>query len=306
MKRLGVHLADALADASAGRSDIWVIDGDLGDSYGLFDEECRPRFSQFLQAGIAEQSMVAVAAGLATTGMRPWVFSFSAFLCHRAADQIRTCVAHQQLPVVLVGSHAGAATGPNGSSHASLGDLGVIGSIGGIAQWAPADLLDVRAAVADLLATSHPAYVRLSREPSAPLPLGPGPIRTNGLSGEVVLLSTGLASHWAAEAVSELSLRGHPVPWAHIASLSVSILRSFLELHPRMSVAIVVEDHRVVGGLADALRRLAPPRLFVQGLGWPAGWHGESGSIDELRQAHGLDLAALVRCIEYRQDCGPR
>ena len=306
MKRLGIHLADELAEASAGRSDLWVIDGDLGDSYGLLDEAGRPRFSNFVQAGIAEQTMVAVAAGLAATGQRPWVFSFSAFLCHRAADQIRTCVAHQQLPVVLVGSHAGAATGPNGSSHASLGDLGVIGSIGGIAQWAPADSLDVSAAVAELLATSHPAYVRLSREPSAALPLGPGKIRTNGLSGEVVLLSTGLASHWAAEAVSEFSGRGCPVPWVHLASLSVATLESFLNMHPRMRVAIVLEDHRVVGGLADALRRLAPPHLFVHGVGWPANWHGESGSIDELRRAHGLDLASLIRCIEGRQVRGPR
>src|SRR5947209_423967 len=126
MRRLAIHLAEMLAQASVGRSDLWVVDGDLGDSYGLYDEEDRPRFSRFVQVGIAEQTMVAVAAGLAASGQRPWVFSFSAFLCHRSADQIRTCVAQPKLPVVLVGSHAGAATGPNGSSHASLGDLGVI------------------------------------------------------------------------------------------------------------------------------------------------------------------------------------
>ena len=302
MKRLGVHLVDELARASRTYRNLWAIDGDLGDSYGLFDDEGSPRIPQFLQAGIAEQTMVAVAAGLASTGQRPWVFSFSAFLCHRAADQIRTCVAHQGLPVILVGSHAGAATGPNGCSHASLGDLGVMRAIGGIERWAPADLLDVRAAVANLLDTSCPAYVRLSREPSADLPLAAGIVRNNGLSGEIVVLSTGLASHWAAEAVTELSRLGRPIPWSHVASLSDATLGCFLTMHPRLRVAIVMEDHRVSCGLADSLRMLAPSNVYVHGLGWPIDWHGESGSIADLRQAYGLDLVSLIRCIEGMQE----
>jgi transketolase len=165
MKRLAVEIADALSLAARERDDIWVLDADLGDSYGLYDDAHRPRFARFLQTGIAEQTLVGAAAGLAAAGKLPWVFSFSAFLCHRAADQIRTCVAQPGLPVVFVGSHAGAATGTNGCSHASLADLGVLGAIGGIELWAPADATDVVAAVASLLATPRPAYLRTSREP---------------------------------------------------------------------------------------------------------------------------------------------
>ncbi len=306
MKRLGVYLVDELVNASRSHNNLWAIDGDLGDSYGLFDEEGAPRLPRFIQAGIAEQTMVALAAGLASTGQRPWVFSFSAFLCHRAADQVRTCVAHQRLPVILVGSHAGAATGPNGSSHASIGDLGVMHAIGGVERWAPADLIDVRATVAELLFASRPAYVRLSREPSPELPLAAGRVRSNGRVGEVVLLSTGLASHWASEVVSELTELGRAVPWAHVASLSDDTLQLFLSMFPALRMAIVLEDHRVVGGLADSLRRLAPLNVSVRGLGWPIDWQGESGSIADLRCAHGLDLASLIDCIEGLRGSCPR
>jgi transketolase len=298
MKRLAVEIADALSLAARERDDIWVLDGDLGDSYGLYDDHQQPRFARFLQVGIAEQTLVGAAAGLAAAGKLPWVFSFSSFLCHRAADQIRTCVAQPALPVVLVGSHAGAATGVNGCSHASLGDLGVLSAIGGIELWAPADIIDVAAAVTSLLESPRPAYLRTSREPVRALPLDQGTIRTNGIIGKVALLSTGFASQWASEVVAILSRRGIAVPWGHVAQLEAAVLRRWIGLHPTMRCAVVLEDHSMVGGLADALRRVAPPAVEVLSLGWPERWHGESGSIDLLRSAHGLDTATVTRCIE--------
>jgi transketolase len=297
MKRLAHEIADALESVARVRDDIWVLDGDLGDSYGLYDEQGRPRFPRFLQAGIAEQALVGVAAGLAAEGRLPWVFSFSAFLCHRAADQIRTCVAHQALPVVLVGSHAGAASGANGSSHSSLSDLGVLGAIGGIDLWAPADGIDVSMAVRSLIDAPRPAYLRASREPVSMLPLLPGRVRSNGLVGEAALLSTGYASHWAHKVVEVLGQDGIAMPWAHVAQIAEPVLLEWIRARDALRWVLVLEDHGSVGGLADAVRRIAPANLAVRSMSWPIGWNGESGCIDDMRRLHRLDTASIVERI---------
>jgi transketolase len=298
VSRLANEIVAALSRAARDREDIWVLDGDLGDSYGLYDDNQRPRFDRFLQVGIAEQTLVAVAAGLAATGKLPWVFSFSAFLCYRACDQIRTCVAQPRLPVVFVGSHAGASTGMNGTSHASLADLGLLSALGGVELWAPADEADVHAAVASLLTSPRPAYLRTSRESVPHLPLAPGAIRTNGGAGRVGLLSTGLASHWANEVAAALATRGVILPWGHVARIDDTLLSEWLSMQPSMTDVVVLEDHCVVGGLADAVRRLAGARHRVHGLGWPRHWHGESGSIDELRRHYALDTPYIASFID--------
>jgi transketolase len=174
----------------------------------------------------------------------------------------------------------------------------VLSAIGGIELWAPADAIDVMAAVASLLAKPRPAYLRASREPASALPLGAGVVRTNGAIGKVVLLSTGLASQWASEAVAALAQRGVLMPWSHVARLDEAVLHGWTRLHPLMTHVVVLEDHSTIGGLADTLRRIAAPNLQVSSLGWPGHWHGEAGPINALRSAHGLDTAAIIRRIE--------
>src|SRR5205085_12498689 len=139
MVRLGQAVANRVAALASVDRRIWVIDGDLGDSYGVDDLATRNRSIRFIQAGIAEQTMVAVAGGIAACGLRPWVFSFAAFLCCRAYDQIRICVSQTELPVVLIGSHAGGCNGINGKTHSILNDVAIMSTLPNINVWAPAD-----------------------------------------------------------------------------------------------------------------------------------------------------------------------
>lgn len=296
--RLAVKIADYLHVVTAHRNDIWVLDGDLGDSYGLYDELGQARFSNFLQMGIAEQTMVAAAAGLAATAQLPWVFSFSAFLCNRACDQIRTCVAHPALPVILVGSHAGAATGKNGKSHAALNDLSVMLGFGGIDVWAPADESDVAIIVSELIARPRPAYIRTSREPVSNLPLPSGIRRSNRRTGEVVLLTTGYASQWAAPVVEFLDTQGIALPWMHLCQVNRLQIEALLKEQPALKHLVVIEDHSEIGGLADLARRVLAGKVTVHAKAWPPEWHGESGGIEEIRIAFGMDMLSLVHFVE--------
>ncbi len=299
MRRLVSVLASQLSLVADVHDDIWVLDGDLGDSYGVYTETGQPRFRNFVQIGIAEQTMVGAAAGLAAAQMRPWVFSFAAFLCNRAADQIRTCVIQTDLPVVLVGSHAGAATGSNGCSHSALGDIGLISALGNIEIWAPADTIDVVQAVHELTLTPRPAYIRASREPCPPLPLPPGKIRSNQIQGNSVVISTGLGSQWASDIVTTLSSQGYSIPWCHLPRINDAMIDRCLESYPELRVAVVIEDHFEIGGLGDALRRRAPRCVEVKSIGWPRFWQGESGELAELREYHKLDTQSVIKRVEH-------
>ena len=137
MLKLAEVLAPLLAEHAARDPELWLLDADLGDSYGLTNEVTRSFGPRFVQVGIAEQCMVSVAAGLAAMGKRPWVFSFAAFLCSRSHDQIRCGVSQMRLPVTLVGANAGIEGLKNGNTHLSLIDLGLIGSLTDIDIWSP-------------------------------------------------------------------------------------------------------------------------------------------------------------------------
>jgi transketolase len=297
MKRLASELASQLALVAENHDDVWVLDGDLGDSYGVYTYAGRPLFRNFVQVGIAEQTLVGAAAGLAAANMRPWVFSFSAFLCNRAADQIRTCVIQPRSPVVLVGSHAGAATGKNGCSHAALGDVALMAALGEIEVWAPADAVDVSRVVDELTSRPRPAYVRVSREPCPPLPLPPGEIRSNEARGDALLVSTGLGSQWANEVVAALAGAGRAVPWVHLPRVDDGLLDKCFGERPGLRVVGVIEDHFESGGLADAVQRRAGLGVAVERFGWPRTWQGESGELAKLRRFHNLDTHSIVKRV---------
>src|SRR5258705_2471990 len=141
---------------------IYVLDGDLADSDGAIHfAEKQPE--RFIAAGIAEQNMVSFAAGMASEGLRPFVFSFAAFLCYRAYDQIRMCVSQARQPVALVASHATGLSGRNGKSHAAFNDLALLLSLPHIDVWAPAEEGELENALETSLVRPCGSYIRLPR-----------------------------------------------------------------------------------------------------------------------------------------------
>ncbi|HEY0189786.1 MAG TPA: transketolase C-terminal domain-containing protein, partial [Kofleriaceae bacterium] len=269
-----------------------VLDGDLADSDGAHHFAVRHP-DRFVMAGIAEQSMVSVAAGMAEAGRRPWVFSFAAFLCYRAYDQIRVCLSQARQPVVLVGSHAGGLSGRNGKSHAAVNDLALMLSLPGMQVWSPADRDDTRLAVRTLLATQDPSYLRCPRTPiEDDLPGEARPMRWLTPRAPVVIVSTGIASHWALAAARLVGA-------GQVGVLHVARLRPLPDLAGELREArrvFVVEDHATFGGLASLVHRLGL-RLPITALGWPDDYAGQSGGDDQLRAAHGLSAEQLARTI---------
>src|SRR5579863_6324202 len=158
--------------ARSGDERMVFLTGDLGfQALEPLRDALGPRF---INAGVAEQNMVSVAAGLARQGMRPWAYSIAPFIYARPFEQIRNDVCLHGLPVVLVGNGGGYGYGVMGSTHHALEDYGMLLTLPNMRAYIPAFDSDVRCMIQQLIAVEHPAYLRLgySEQPSW---LSPGP-----------------------------------------------------------------------------------------------------------------------------------
>lgn len=292
--RLADHCGLYLSELAAEDRRIWVLDGDLADSDGAVHfAERHP--DRFVMSGIAEQAMVSVAAGMASCGLRPWVFSFAAFLCYRAFDQIRVSVSQARQPVTLVGSHSGGCSGRNGKTHAAINDIALMASLPGVQVWSPAGPEETRFACRRIVADGAPAYLRLPRRPLPDLPFEPSLAAWIGRPSAVAMASAGFATHLALEARDRLAAQGVDVPILHCTRIA-PVPDGVAELLRGVETLFVVEDHSVFGGFAALLAQL-PLETRIVPIGWPSGWSGQSGEDFDLLRLHGLapeQIAARV------------
>lgn len=294
--KLADHLALELCKHAERDAALFVLDGDLADSNGA--HRFAARFpDRFLMAGIAEQNLIGVASGMAAVGQKPWTFSFAAFLLYRAYDQIRIGLAQSRQPVVLVGSHAGALAARNGKSHATLNDIALMTTLPHVEVFAPADKADVVWVTEALCAQPRAAYVRLPRADVDALPTLGGPagsVRVLAAPERTTIVSTGLATHWAAELRRQLEQSGQAVGLVHVPQLRP--LPDLTALLADVETIVTIEDHVTLGGLGSLLQDRFPARR-IDKRGWPVDFAGASGSDDDLRRAHGLDVEQLARSL---------
>ena len=135
------------------------LTGDLG--YKALEPLRDSLGERFINAGVAEQNMVSVAAGLARNGLRPWAYSIAPFLFARPFEQVRNDVCLHKLPVVLVGNGGGYGYGVMGATHHALEDYGVLLALPNLRAYVPAFDGDLIAMIGLLMESDHPAYLRL-------------------------------------------------------------------------------------------------------------------------------------------------
>ena len=150
-----------LTEKAADDPSIMLLVGDLGFGVVADFGETYPR--QFLNCGVAEQSMVGIAAGMASAGRRPFVYSIANFPTLRPLEQIRNDVCYHGLGVTIVSVGAGLAYGSLGYTHHAVEDISILRSLPGMRVYSPADAMECRAAVDEILADPSPAYLRLGK-----------------------------------------------------------------------------------------------------------------------------------------------
>src|SRR3954469_14318618 len=133
----------SLVEAAVADPRVVLLTGDHG--YALFDEFRQACPRQYLNAGVAEQNMVGVAAGLAKGGMRPVVYGLSAFVPVRVLEQIKMDVCYESLPVLFIGDGAGVVYSSLGTSHQCTEDISALRAVPNITILSPADDLEMTA-----------------------------------------------------------------------------------------------------------------------------------------------------------------
>jgi transketolase len=156
------YLSNALGELVDEGHPVVAGTADLSYSNGLV-RFAKAHPDRFIQFGISEQNMVTAAAGLAATGMIPYVASFASFVALLTCEQIRTDVAHSALPVRIIGHHAGISLGFYGTSHHATEDLAIMRSIADLAVIAPADGPQLAAAIKATVNHPQPIYFRIGR-----------------------------------------------------------------------------------------------------------------------------------------------
>lgn len=268
-------LGDTLADLADEGHPVVVGTADLKYSNGLVRFQDRHP-DKYLQFGISEQHMVSTAAGLATTGLRPYVATFASFMALLACEQIRTDVAYTRLPVRLIGHHAGITLGFYGTSHHATEDLAITRSIAGLTVIAPADTAALAAALRATVDHPGPVYFRIGRgrDPDvypAGTDLEIGKAVEHGTGSDLTLIATGSMVHPALRAAAALTADGYGVGVLDMHTVKPLDEEAVLTAARRSRLLMTVEEHNVLGGLGGAVAELisehgVPVRLHRHGI----------------------------------------
>lgn len=281
----------ALADPK-----VLLLTGDHG--YALFDEFRKRCPDQYINAGIAEQNMVGMAAGLARVGFRPFVYGLAAFVPIRTVEQIKLDIAHDDLPVVLLGDGAGFVYSHLGTSHQSTEDIACTRAIPGLTVLSPSDRFEMTASMDYAYAANGPVYLRMGKSDRGDVHAGAiDKLRAGGLlqvragrADRPGVIATGSMVRTAVDMAQalELSVWSAPVLKPLRAEDVCAAARA-------TSGLVTLEEHSVLGGLGAAIAEITsehePVRLLR--IGVPDRFSAHCGTYDYLLREHGLNLNAV-------------
>lgn len=248
--------ADALLELARRDRDVLAVTSDSRGSAKLrFFGEALPE--QLVEVGIAEQNLVGIAAGLASTGKKVFAVSPASFLTARALEQIKNDVAYSDNPVKLVGISAGVSYGPLGSTHHSLHDLAALRAINNIDIVVPADNFETREAVRAAVVHTRPVYLRFGKRPVYNLHSSGATFEMGRsitiLSGDdVTFIAIGETVHFAYLATRRLRDDGISCRVMSMHTLRPFDTESVLNAARNTRALITVEEHSIHGGLGEA------------------------------------------------------
>jgi len=292
----------ALARLGQQRPDIVGLTADLGKYTDIHPfRDAHP--DRFFNVGMAEQNLVAVAAGLARTGKQPFATTYGVFASRRAFDFVAIALAHSNLDVKLIAGLPGLTTG-YGGTHQAIEDLALMRMIPGLTIIDPMDATEIDAATVAMSDHRGPVYMRLLRG-SVPVVLEPGykfeigKARQLREGKDVGIISTGLMSERAIDAAAMLEQRGISVAVLHVPTIKPFDSEAVADFAASVGQVVTAENHVVVGGLAS----LVVETLFDAGIskkltriGLPDRYI-ECGAVPTLQQKYGLTVEAVAERI---------
>lgn len=284
----------ALVEAATRDERVVLLTGDHG--YALFDEFRKRCPDQYINAGIAEQNMVGVAAGLAKAGFRPIVYGLSAFVPVRVVEQIKIDVCYEKLPVIFTGDGAGLVYSTLGTSHQSFEDIACLRAVPHIDIMSPCDAHELTGCMAAALALEAPVYMRMGKADLGAVHAAAPSLARGELvcvqkgQGTVQLIATGSMVKTACALGAELGVSVWSAPW--MKPLNAAKLGA---LAAASSAFVTLEEHSTAGGLGaavlEAISETNPIPVLRIGVG--ERFSETCGSHAHAMREHGLDLASV-------------
>ena len=279
--------------------EIFLVVGDLG--YSVVEPFADEFPDRFLNAGIAEQNMTGVAAGLAAEGYHVFTYSIANFPTFRCLEQIRNDIAYHRLPVTVVSVGAGLAYGSLGYSHHAVQDIGILRQIPEMSILSPADPGEARACTQWLAAHPCPSYLRIGKAGEARLhetgELHAGPLELVPGTGDCAIVATGSVLKSALDALPALAEKGI-MPAVYSLPMLQPLCAADLAPLARYRTVFSLEEHLLAGGLASLLRENLPEGVRLRAMALPDSVLGVVGGQKALWARAGLDASSVASCIE--------
>ncbi|MBQ9657890.1 MAG: transketolase family protein [Clostridia bacterium] len=292
----------ALKELGKENEKIVVLDADLSGATKTI-EFAKEYPDRFFDMGIAEQNMIATAAGLATCGKIPYASTFAVFAAGRAYDQIRNSVCYPNLNVKICATHSGVTVGEDGATHQMLEDLGMMRALPNMTVISTSDDAQTKWVVKEISKIKGPVYLRLSR-PKTPLIYDKSQVFEIGKAVQIgdgtdaTIFATGVTVAEAIKAKEELEKESIFVRVIDIHTIKPIDRDMILKCAKETKKLISIEDHSITGGLGSAISEVLtdsyPCKLKRLGIN---NTFGKSGSVAELMKYFEIDCSAIKKSV---------
>ncbi|WP_312336490.1 transketolase family protein [Anaerospora hongkongensis] len=294
---------DALKEAGSLYQDIIVLDADLSKSTktNVFQKAYPERH---FNAGIAEQNLMGVAAGLAAAGKIPFASTFAMFATGRAYEQVRNSICYPKLNVKIAATHAGLTVGEDGATHQANEDIALMRAIPNMTVIVPADAAETRQAVLWAAQYKGPVYLRLGRAGVDDI-FGDDYTFEHGKAVQIVqgtdvtLIATGIMVGPAVKAAEELKQQGISARVLNIHTIKPIDKATIIKAAQDTGAIVTCEEHNIIGGLGSAVAEVLvenhPALMERVGV---LDTFGESGTPNALVAKYQLTAADIVKAAQ--------
>lgn len=294
--------SNAIVNLAKKDSQVLLLTGDHG--YALFDEFRKECPDQYINAGIAEQNMVGMAAGLAKAGFKPIVYGLSAFVPIRVLEQIKLDVAHDHLHVIFIGDGAGFVYSHLGTSHQSVEDIACTRVIPNLSVYSPADAHELTACIESAYHSNSTVYIRMGKSDRNAVHLSSITPRIGDLlaikqvpNSTLAFIATGALSSTA------LTLANTQYPDASVWSapfikpINKGQVINLCKQHQKI---VTLEEHSVLGGLGSSIAEISSEHSpsHILRIGVDDRFSTHCGSYEYLLKEHGLDESSISKKID--------
>jgi transketolase len=294
--------ANTIVNLAISNPKLMLLTGDLGFSvFEPFIDKCP---TQYINCGMMEQSMTGIAAGLASEGFLPIIYSIIPFVTMRNIEQIRNDICYQNLPVTIVGVGAGFSYGPYGHTHHALEDIGMLRTLPNLRILTPGDPYEVEKLTEQIFANPQPTYIRIGKKGEPILHKQ----TTKILIGKTITMKSGndIALLSNSTMLDSTILVSEELKKVHINARVISIptmkpldVTDIIKSAEQTKLIVTIEEHSIIGGLGSLIAEILVDSNSMHPL-LRLGFTKSIGTQEHMRDVNGLSVKTLVKRILER------